>query len=69
MAKRNKTIFTTAFALAIATTSIGMLHQSYPPSARFYLAMPGVLFGLLLGFAIDSQMLVIPAVVLANAFT
>jgi hypothetical protein len=56
-----------ALAAAVATGAIGMLHQGYPPSWRLYLAMPGLLIGLLLGFSIDSQILVIPATIGANA--
>ncbi len=69
MEKRRKKIFILALVAAIATTAIALFHQGYPPSGRFYLAMPGVLFGLLLGFVIDSPVVVIPGIVLANAFT
>jgi hypothetical protein len=66
---RNKKIFAAALAVSILTAAVGMLHQGYPPSGRFYIAMPGTLIGLLLGYFLDSQILVVPAIILSNAIT
>jgi hypothetical protein len=67
--KRNKKIFAVALAASILTAAAGMLRQGYPPSGRFFVAMPGILVGLLFGFFLDSPIVVVPAIILANAFT
>ena len=69
MEKGNRKIFAVALAVSILTAAVSLLRQGYPPSGRFYLALPGILIGLLFGFFLDSPYLVGPAIILANAFT
>jgi hypothetical protein len=56
-----------AFCAAAITTAIGTVHQGYPPTPRFYVALPGLAAGLVTGWAIDSPLVVFPLMVTVNA--
>jgi len=52
---------------AAATLAISMT-DGYPPSWRFYVGMPGLVIGLLAGWAIDIPQVVYVVGFLSNAF-
>jgi hypothetical protein len=55
-----------SIVLAMALTASGMHAHGQNSPAGLYRQMPGVLIGLLWGFALDSQILVVAVTVAAN---
>ena len=67
MSKR--TLWIAVSVAALITTAIGTIHQGYPPTPRFYVAMPGLAVGLLTGFFGGPSFLVFPLAIVVNALS
>jgi hypothetical protein len=67
MEQTNRHIWMASIVAATATGAIGLVHLGYPLSLRFFLAMPGLLIGLLSGRFVSSPIPIIPVTIGSNA--